>query len=82
MKKLHILSLASALAIGTATAGFAATNSDSTGGPASEYDPAVDDDDGGSGQHVVRDDGSGRPVRYAQPGAEGSDSWTHRFNDP
>ena len=34
MKKLHILSLASALAIGTATAGFAATNSDSTGGPA------------------------------------------------
>ena len=34
MKKLHILSLASALAIGTATAGFAATNSDLTGGPA------------------------------------------------
>jgi hypothetical protein len=34
MKKLHILSLASALAIGTATVGFAATNSDSTGGPA------------------------------------------------
>lgn len=34
MKKLHILSLASALAIGTATAGFAATNTDSTGGPA------------------------------------------------
>jgi hypothetical protein len=33
MKKLHILSLASALAIATATAGFAATNSDATGGP-------------------------------------------------
>ena len=32
MKKLHILSLASALAIGAATAGFAATGSDSTGG--------------------------------------------------
>jgi hypothetical protein len=34
MKKLHILSLAGALAIGTATVGFAATSSDSTGGPA------------------------------------------------
>ena len=32
MKKLHMLSLASALVIGTATAGFAATGSDSSNG--------------------------------------------------
>jgi len=32
MKKLHVLSLASALVIGAAMAGFAATSSDSTGG--------------------------------------------------
>ena len=69
MKKLHILSLASALVIGTATAGFAATSSDSTGGSSREHDQPIDDHHGGSGQHVFRDDWPGRPVRYAEPGA-------------
>ena len=40
MKKLHMLSLASALVIGAATTGFAATNADSNGGSNASPNPS------------------------------------------
>ena len=81
MKKLHILSLASALVIGTATAGFAATSSDSTGGPAANTTSPSTTTTVVPGSTSSAMTGPGGPLRYAQPGADRSDSWIDRFND-
>jgi hypothetical protein len=65
MKKLHILSLASALAIATATAGFAATNSDATGGPnASTTSPSTTTVVPGTSSSAM----TGQSGPYASPG--------------
>ena len=66
MKKLHILSLASALAIRTATAAFrCSTNSDSKGGPAANTTSPSTTTTVVPGSTSSAMTGQGGPVRYA-----------------